>query len=102
MTIEELLWFIITAVLSFVIGILLNQLRNKINKEVREENAIKNGLRCLLRENIITICDRCLDRGTMKLHDLESLEDMSKEYKALGGNGSVEKLIQDTKKLGIK
>ena len=102
MTIEELLWFIITAVLSFVIGILLNQLRNKINKEVREENAIKNGLRCLLRENIIAICDRCLERGTMKMHDLESLEDMAKEYKALDGNGSVEKLIQDTKKLGIK
>ena len=102
MTIEELLWFIITAVLSFVIGILLNQLRNKINKEVREENAIKNGLRCLLRENIIAICDRCLERGNMKMHDLESLEDMAKEYKALDGNGSVEKLIQDTKKLGIK
>lgn len=102
MTIEELLWFIITAVLSFVIGILLNQLRNKINKEVCEENAIKNGLRCLLRENIIAICDRCLERGTMKMHDLESLEDMAKEYKALDGNGSVEKLIQDTKKLGIK
>ena len=102
MTIEELLWFIVTAVLSFVIGILLNQLRNKINKEVREENAIKNGLRCLLRENIIAICDRCLERGTMKMHDLESLEDMAKEYRALNGNGSVEKLIQDTKKLGIK
>ncbi|MBR0307849.1 MAG: hypothetical protein IJH92_03050 [Mogibacterium sp.] len=102
MTIEELLWFIITAVLSFVIGILLNQLRNRINKEVREENAIKNGLRCLLRENIIAICDRCLERGSMKMHDLESLEDMAKEYRALDGNGSVEKLIQDTKKLGIK
>ena len=99
---EEVVWFIVTAVLSFVIGILLNAIRNKINKEQIEDNAIKNGLRCLLRENIIAICDRCLERGTMKMHDLESLEDMAKEYKALNGNGSVEKLIADTKKLEIK
>lgn len=102
MTTNEVLWFIITAVLSFIIGVLLNAVRNKINKEIREETAIKNGLRCLLRENIIAICDRCLDRGTMKMHDLESLEDMMREYRSLNGNGSVEKLVRDTKKLEIK
>lgn len=102
MTPTEILWFVITAVLSFVIGILLNSLKNKVNKEVREDNAIKNGLRCLLREQIIVICDRCLDRGFMRMHDLESLEDLNKNYTALDGNGSIKKLIEDTKKLEIK
>lgn len=102
MTIEDVAWFIVTAILSIVIGMLINQLRNKVNKELREDEAIKKGLRCLLRENIIAICDRCLDRGSMKMHDLESLEDMAVEYKALGGNGSIEKLIADTKRLEVK
>lgn len=102
MTIEELAWFIVTAVLSIVIGMLINQLRNKVNKELREDGAIKDAVRCLLRGHIIQICDRCLDRNAITLPELESLEDMAVEYRALGGNGSIEKLIADTKKLTVK
>ena len=98
---EDIAWFIVTAVLSFVIGVLMNQLKNKINKEIKEDTAIKNGLRCLLREQIIQICDRCNTRGDLRMHDLESLDDLYHEYRALEGNGSIEKLVEDTKKLKV-
>lgn len=102
MTTDELVWFIVTGVLSFIIGILLNAVRNKISHELKEDRAIANGLRCLLREQIIVICDRCLDRGWMKMHDLESLEDLYENYETLNGNGSIRKLIEETKSLGFE
>lgn len=97
----DIVFFVITAVLSFVIGILLNTIRSKVNKDRMEDTAIKDGLRCLLREQIIIICDRCNERGSMKMHDLESIEDLHKAYTELGGNGTVEKLVDDTKKLKV-
>lgn len=99
--VHDIVWLIITAVLSFIIGILLNTIKNKIQKDRQEENALKDGLRCLLREQIILICDRCNTRGDMRMHDLESIEDLHKSYAELGGNGSIEKLVDDTKKLKV-
>ena len=98
---NDLVWFVVTAVLSFIIGILLNTIKNKITKDRQEEDAIKDGLRCLLRGQIIMICDRCTQRGDIRLHDLESIEGLFEAYTKLGGNGSVAKLVKDTKDLKV-
>ena len=63
---------------------------------------MEDGLRALLRDSIIHECDRCADRGYMHIHNLESVEDMSRLYYILDGNGAISKLVQDFKKLEVK
>lgn len=93
----QILDFLLTLlpiVAGFVIGFLGGWLRSVV--------AVKNAVRCLLREELIRICDRCLDRGSVHIHSLESLDDLMKQYTALGGNGAVRKLVEDVKRLEVK
>lgn len=98
---HDIVWLIVTAVLSFIIGILLNTIKNKINKDRQEDSALKDGMRCLLRKDIIELCDQCSLRGHLRMEDLENIEDMYKAYTALGGNGIIVKLVDDTKKMKV-
>lgn len=93
---------IILAVTTMIIGFFGGRLRAKVKREMKEDAAMKNGMRCLLRERIIEICDRCLERDFVRIHSLESLGDLFEQYKALGGNGTAAKLIEDVKKLQVK
>ena len=93
---------VLLAVTTMVIGFLGGRLRAKVKQDAAEGEAVKNGMRCLLRERIIEICDRCLDRGFVHIHSLESLDDLMEQYKALGGNGTAAKLVEDVKKLQVK
>ena len=98
---DFLLSLLLTAA-GLVIGFLGGRLRAKVNRDRREEEAIQGGVRCLLREELIRICDRCLERGSVRIHNLESLDDLLKQYTALGGNGAVRKLVEDVKRLEVK
>ncbi len=92
----QILDFLLTLlpiVAGLVIGFLGGWLRSVV--------AVKNSVRCLLREELIRICDRCLERGSVHIHSLESLDDLMKQYAALGGNGAVKKLVEDVKKLPV-
>lgn len=93
---------VLLAVTTMVIGFLGGRLRAKVKQDTKESEAMKNGMRCLLRERIIEICDRCLDRGFVHIYNLESLDDLFGQYRALGGNGMATKLIDDVKKLQVK
>lgn len=98
---DFLLSLLLTAA-GLVIGFLGGRLRAKVNRDRREEEAVRGGVRCLLREELIRICDRCLERGSVRIHSLESLDDLLKQYTALGGNGAVRKLVEDVKRLEVK
>ena len=84
--------------MSFLGGVLARGLK----KSKKRQAAMEDGLRALLRDSIIHECDRCADRGYMHIHNLESVEDMSRLYYILDGNGAISKLVQDFKKLEVK
>lgn len=92
--VSDILLTLLPTIAGLVIGFLGGWLRSIV--------AIKNSVRCLLREELIRICDRCLERGSVHIHSLESLDDLMKQYTALGGNGAVRKLVEDVKKLEVK
>lgn len=93
---------IVVAVLLMVISFIGGALVRSVKKSRKRQVAIEDGLRALLRDSIIHECDRCADRGYMRIHNLESVEDMSRLYYTLDGNGAVTKLVQDFKKLEVK
>lgn len=62
--------------------------------EVRDD-----AIRSLLRTEIISICYKSLEQGYIAIYNLENLIDMYKSYKALGGNGAITQIYEQTTKL---
>lgn len=61
--------------------------------------AIKNGLQCLLRAEIIRSYDKYKERGYCPLYAKEALTRAYKAYHALGGNDVATELYNDTMEL---
>jgi len=51
-----------------------------------KNKAVKNGLQCLLRAEIIRSFDKYTDRGFIPIYAKEALEKEYKSYHKLGGN----------------
>lgn len=66
----------------------------KIKGYNKEQYAIKLGIQALLRNEIIQIYNRNLDKGYCPIYALENVEAMYKQYTALGGNGAVCELVE--------
>ncbi len=63
--------------------------------------AVKGGMQAILRDEIIALYNRCSDNGCVKIYELENMEHLYINYKALGGNGAVEELYEDFKRIQI-
>ena len=55
--------------------------------------ALHNGMKALLRNHIISAYNKGLDRGFITFEDRDNIQNMYINYKALGGNGNVTKVI---------
>ena len=75
------------------------RLMDKQKKASAEQKAIADGVKALLRDRIIQSCNHHADKGYFPLYARENVEDLFKVYKALGGNGTVEYLVNETEKL---
>lgn len=58
------------------------------------QNAVELGVQALLRANIISIYNKYMDRGEIPIYERENIDHLYKEYKALGGNGVIESLME--------
>ena len=63
------------------------------------QRATELGIQALLRDRIIQAYYHYSERGWITLHGLENVEALYKEYHALGGNGTVTKLVEDLREL---
>ncbi len=64
-----------------------------------ENEAIRAGLRSILRNEIIKICRECLEKGSVPLHRDEQISKLYQAYHDLGGNGSVTRIVQEALEL---
>ena len=64
--------------------------------------AIRAGLRALLRDRILQAYNHYHeDKEYCPIYALENVEEMYKQYHALGGNGTITKLVEELKELPI-
>lgn len=54
-----------------------------------------NGMKCLLRSDMLTIYYRHKDAGTIRQYELENFVLLYKAYKALKGNSFIDKIYKD-------
>ena len=104
------MWDIITnywiqwvcACCAAALGASLRLLRSRLHGVDKRQQATEQGIRALLRDRIVQAYYHYADRGWITLHGLENVEALYKEYHALGGNGTVTKLVEDLRNLEVR
>lgn len=76
-------------------GLLFAWLKKKFKRQV----CLEIGIQSLLRNEIRQEYKECLSKGYCSLDDMENIQDMYDSYHALGGNGSVTRLVEKLKKM---
>ena len=74
-------------------------LANRLKKLRADDMAQRDGLQALLRDGIITRYDKYVGRGYILVRELENVETMYSAYHALGGNGTLTRLMEELKEL---
>jgi hypothetical protein len=102
-----------SAMLVFLLQSVIKEnkkLKEEQEKEVEEKKkadeerikAIENGLRCLLRKELIADHEKWMTRGYITSKALESGLLMYDSYKELGGNGMIDHMKDEIESLPIK
>ena len=93
---------IITYIITTLIGIFIGFLGTKFKKNKKKDLAIEQGVQALLRNEIIRRYREFESKGEISILDKENLEEMFEQYKNLGGNGTVKKMMDDLLSLKTK
>lgn len=64
--------------------------------------AIKAGMQAMLRNQIIGQYNKYTDKGHIPIYGLENVEAMYVQYHALGGNGTITRLVEELRELPTK
>ena len=90
-------WFI-----PFILGSIITFLINRVKKDKKKDKAIETGVQALLRNEIIRRYREFESKGEISILDKENLEEMFVQYKNLGGNGTVKKMMDELLSLKTK
>ncbi len=92
----------VCGLLSASLALIGKHMWSQWHKMDRRQTAIELGVQALLRDRILTAYYHYLERDWITLHGLENVEAMYTQYHALGGNGTVTKLVEDLRKLEVR
>ncbi len=85
-------------VAAVLIG-LYRKLVTRIKQNKIEGDALRDGLRSLLRRQLIEDCEDAIQQGFCPVTMKDTITDMYQSYHALGGNGTVSGLYEEVQKL---
>ena len=85
-----------------IIGAILGFIAAKYKKTRKKDLAIEQGVQALLRNEIIRRYREFESKGEISILDKENLEEMFEQYKNLGGNGTVKKMMDELLNLKTK
>lgn len=75
------------------------QAREEAAKEREHSKAVDDGVLALLRDRIIERYNHYIEQGYIPIYALENVIAMYEAYHALGGNGTITKLVDALKEL---
>lgn len=94
----DILQIVATAVITAVVTGLITYVK-VVKTSVK---SLKDGLLSLLRAELIRSHDKYTRKGFCPLYAKEALEKAYKAYSALGGNGAMKQVYEDTMELPIE
>lgn len=84
------LYALITAAIAWG----FKKLSSEVKKNKQDNDAIRDGVKALLRAEIISTYNHYEKDEYMPIYARENLHDLHKQYKALGGNGAIDDLME--------
>ena len=91
----EILKIIMGYIIPFFLGGTIGFISTKLKKNKKKDKAIEEGVQALLRNELIRRYREYKAKGEMTILDRENMEAMFKQYKNLGGNGTVKELMDE-------
>lgn len=99
----------ITALLAGAVSFITAKIKLKKQLKTSEADALKerlqqidnrnellsNGMRSMLRQDIINTYDKYTKKGYAEVYVKDNIQDMYKNYHALGGNGTITHLVEE-------
>ncbi len=92
----------LNAIINWAVPFLFGGAVSLICTLFAKNRAYKDGLRCLLRAEIIRCYDKYTERGEIPIYAKEALEKEYKAYHKLGGNDVATDLYNKTMKLKVR
>lgn len=81
------------------LSVSVKRLYGRVRKEFEEQRMLKDGLKAILRNDIIQEYNHYIDKGWCPIYGLENVESMYKQYHNLGGDGAVTNLVEQIRRL---
>ena len=94
---------VVAAVLAFILQSVIRE-NHRLKKEKSESDkamldALRKGVRCLLRSKLMELHDTYVDAKTISSTEYDNWTRMYASYKALGGNGMITHMADDIEAL---
>ena len=83
------------AAVTVIVTIEYKKVVSKLKAEEQSHVALKLGVQALLRDRIYQAHNYYCEKGYCPIYARENIEELFKQYKVLGGNGVVCKLVED-------
>lgn len=90
---------IVDIVLKYYIGIVLVAISSAVSLLYVQFAALRSGMRSILRNSIVAVYNKSLDKGYVPVHERDNIQQMFCSYKDLKGNGNVRSLVDEVMRL---
>jgi hypothetical protein len=90
----EIVTTVLTAVLTAIVLFIGGYFGSKIKRIVKKQSAVENGTQALLCYCITQTYYYYYKKGYIPIHSRKNLINMHDKYKALGGNGAVDDIVE--------
>lgn len=93
---------IVLTVVSFIVTGLLGYFTAKVKEYKSKDNTQQEALKCLLRSAITSKYYVYTEISSIPLYEKENINYMYEQYKKMGGNSYINKIVEEINKLPIK
>lgn len=93
---------ILMTIFKWLIPVVLTGISGIVVKIYKDNKAVKLALLSIIRSQIVSKCESYQSKGYLPEYARYCLEDLFKQYKALGGNHGIEILVNNTFELPSK
>ncbi len=87
---------ILMIIFKWLIPVVLTGISGIVVKIYKDNKAVKLALLSIIRSQIVSKCESYQNKGYLPEYARYCLEDLFKQYQALGGNHGIEILVNNT------
>lgn len=93
---------ILAIISSGTLSAIISGMFNRSNQKKQDHNGVREGVRVLLYDRLKYLCKRAIREGYIAPDQLEDILSMHDAYHGIGGNGFLDSLMAQVKKLPIR